>query len=130
MSSVRSKLREELTSQLIPILKESGFNGPEKISGNKLLHSFKRETGNRFHFVIIQLENRQKPRFLLNLEIYTNDGKLQAAAIVKAKPGSGLNSWFTADSPSWHKLIGIRKTNEKKAVQACILKYSPLSRPI
>ena len=120
MSTYRAKLRDEISSKLIPLLKKSGFDGPEKISGNQLQHSYKRKVGKEIQLIIVQLEKYQKPRFVLNLEIYSDEDKLKGAAIVKAKPGSGLNCWFRADPSFWQKLLGSGKSREQEAVQKCI----------
>ena len=131
--TTRSQLREALSEELVPVLLSAGFTGPSKISGNSLLHEYRRTTANGVHVLTIQLEKNQLPRFLLNLHVEPHEGmeRLMAeggtvvAGCLKARPGPGLRSWFRADRSWWERIV-LRRTDtlEREAVRLC-LAYLP-----
>lgn len=60
--TARSRLRQALSEQLVPVLLDSGFAGPATISGNSLLREYRRTTGTGVQVLTIQLEKNQLPR--------------------------------------------------------------------
>lgn len=131
--TVRSKLRQALSEELVPVLLGCGFAGPPKIVGNSLLHEYRRITESGVHVLSIQLEKNQLPRFVLNLHVEPKEGIERVIAeggtvisgCLKAKPGPRLNSWFRADRSWWQRVV-LRKTDtlEREAVRLC-LAYLP-----
>jgi hypothetical protein len=131
--TARAKLRQALSEELVPVLLNSGFAGPAKISGNALLHEYRRTTGGRVQVLSIQLEKNQLPRFILNFHIEPEEGieRVMAeggtvlAGCLKAKPGPWLKSWFRADRSWWQRIVlGRTDTLEREAVRLC-LAYLP-----
>ena len=131
--TARSKLRQALSEELVPVLLNYGFAGPSKIGGNSLSHEYRRTTASGVHVVSIQLEKNQLPRFVLNLHIEPHEGIERVIAeggtvisgCLKAKPGPWLKSWFRADRSWWQQVV-LRKTDtlEREAVRLC-LAYLP-----
>ncbi len=60
--TIRKTLREELSARFIPALRERGFNGPDRISGNGLLHEFRRSRGGVVHVLSLQFDKDQRLR--------------------------------------------------------------------
>jgi hypothetical protein len=127
--TTRSKLRQALSEEFVPVLLSCGFAGPAKIGGNSLLHEYRRTTENGVHVLSIQLEKNQLSRFILNLHIEPKEGIERVMAeggsvisgCLKAKPGPWLKSWFRADRSWWQRVV-LRKTDtmEREAVRLCI----------
>ena len=65
MSTARQRLRQELTSRFVPLLRRRGFEGPERIAGNATSHEFRRTTAAGTEVLTIQFEKYQRPRFSL-----------------------------------------------------------------
>lgn len=129
----RSKLRQALSEELVPVLLDSGFAGPAKVSGNSLLHEYRRPAGSGVHVLSIQLEKNQLPRFILifhiepegGIERVMAEGGTVVSGCLKAKPGPCLKSWFRADRSWWQRVV-LRRTDtlEREAVRLC-LAYLP-----
>jgi len=127
--TARSKLRQALSEELVPVLLNYGFAGPAKIGGNSLLHDYRRTTERGVHVLSIQLEKNRLPRFIINLHIEPMEGmeRIMAeggtviAGCLKAKPGPWLRNWFRADRSWWERVI-LRKTDtvEREAVRLCL----------
>jgi hypothetical protein len=131
--TARSKLRQALSEELVPVLLNCGFAGPVKIGGNSLLHEYRRITERGVHVLSIQLEKNQLPRFVINLHIEPKEGIERViaeggtliAGCLKAKPGPWLRSWFRADRSWWARVVlGKTDTVEREAVKLC-LAYLP-----
>src|SRR4051812_38813127 len=63
------ELRSELSRRLVPALQALGFHGPAELSGNALLHDFRRPAPDGTHVVTVQLEKHGRPRFVVNLTV-------------------------------------------------------------
>lgn len=126
--TLRSKLRDAVTRRLIPELRRRGFGGPERISGNAILHYYSRERSGRTERLSVQFEKRQKPRFILNAWVEPPDGiegvikREETLVQGRIAPGGGVGtgSWFRADRPWWQRLVGIRASLEEKAVDQAL----------
>ncbi len=126
--TIRKTLREELTARFVPALRQRGFNGPDRISGNGLLHEFRRSRGGVVHVLSLQFDKYQRPRFILNVHVEPPEGlepvMARGGTVVsgRAAPGrgGGAGSWFRADRPWWQRLVGISSTREQEAVSAAI----------
>ena len=123
MKTARTLLREALSEKLVPEIKDRGFTGPEKISGNGLFHEYKRKSGGETHHLAIQMEKRAKPRFVIHLSIepkdgydyiYKNGGTFHEARVQQSEGGFTL-SWFRADYTIWEK---IKRASHNKAILA------------
>lgn len=123
-TTTRKKLRDELSRRFVPALRQLGFNGPDRISGNSLDHHYRRVAGGQAHCLSISFDKWKRPRFALDLQIEPPEGMnvlmqrggqfIQGRAI----PGRGheTESWFRADRPWWHFLFGLVSTREQQAV--------------
>ncbi len=129
MKTTRGKLRELLTERLVPLLFQAGFRGPQKISGNKLFHDYKRNVGESVQVLSIQFEKWQLPRFVINLEVEPPEGIEAVIArggenvTGRLQPHSGpsTRSWFRADRPWWQRIISRRPPDlANEAVDECI----------
>jgi hypothetical protein len=127
--TARSKLRQALSEELVPVLLNRGFAGPAKIGGNSLLHEYRRTTESGVQVLSIQLEKNQLPRFVLNLHLEPKEGIERViaeggtvlAGCLKAKPGPWLRSWLRADRSWWQRVIlGKTDTLEREAVRLCL----------
>jgi len=127
--TARAKLRQALSEELVPVLRQSGFSGPATISGNSLLHEYRRTDGNFVQVLSIQLEKNQLPRFILifhtepaeGLERVMAGGGTVLTGCLKARPGPGLRSWFRADRSWWQRVVLRRSgTLEREAVRLCL----------
>ena len=126
--TTRKKLRDQLTKHFIPALRQRGFTGPDTISGNSLLHTFCRRSGDSAHVLSVQFDKWQTPRFVLNLHIeppggmdaLIGSGHTFIQGRVSPRRGVSTGAWFRADRPWWQRLIGISSTREHEAVSAAI----------
>jgi hypothetical protein len=134
METVRTKLRQALSDKLVPAILAAGFKGPLAIRGNALRHDYRRTIpSGETHVLTIQLEKRQRPRFLLTLYVEPAEGINQVIArggrivsgSLTARPGPFSRSWFRADRSWWHRVV-LRQTDtlEREAVTLC-LSYLP-----
>jgi hypothetical protein len=122
-------LREALSEELVPVLLTAGFDGPRKISGNSILHEYRRQTSSAVQVLSIQLEKNQRPRFILifhqeppeGIERIIAEGGTVLTGCLKAKRGPWLRNWFRADRPWWQRIV-LRRTDtlERKAVRLCV----------
>lgn len=121
-------LREQISKRLLPELCRMGFQGPSHITGNALLHEFKRvgPTGNEV--LTIQMEKHGLPRFILGLymeppqgiEAVIAQGGTVISGQLKARKGASTKCWFRADPTLWQRIRGQSGTYEERAVNACI----------
>jgi hypothetical protein len=128
--TTRAKLRELLTKRYVPLLFAAGFRGPEKISGNKLFHDFTRKVGEETHHLSIMFEKRQRPRFVIDLDIeppggyepiVTNGGEVIQGRLTPVPERPFTRSWFRADPPWWKRMIFPHTpTRENEAVEECV----------
>jgi len=127
--SSRARLRAALSERLVPALLSRGFEGPQTITGNALLHEYRRRTTHGWHVLSVQLEKRGLPRFLLlfhtelleGLERVIAHGGTVITGRLTPNPGTGSSSWFRADRPWWQRLILRRRdTLETETVERCI----------
>jgi len=126
--TARSILRAELKSNLLPALRTIGFTGPNAISGNALLHDFKRPGSDGTHVLTVQLEKYGRPRFTLNLsieppegfEILIHRGGAVRRGRVQPRRGATTRAWFRADPPLWKRLLGQGGSSPAQAVAACV----------
>jgi hypothetical protein len=128
-SMARARLRSALSARLVPALLSAGFEGPASINGHALLHKYRRRTPDGTQVLEIQLEKRQRPRFVVNLHVEPLEGLesliLNGGTLVRgrlqAKPGPFTTSWFCADRPWWHRAILQRRdTLEDEALEHCL----------
>ena len=127
--TARSRLRQALSEELVPVLLNSGFAGPATIKGNALLHEYRRPAGRGVQVLSIQLEKNQLPRFILMFHVEPEEGIERVIAeggtvvsgCLKARPGPWLKSWFRADRPWWQRVV-LRQTDtlEREAVRLCV----------
>ncbi len=125
----RSRLRAALSERLVPALLSRGFEGPRTITGNALLHEYRRRTPQRTHVITVQLEKHGLPRFLLGFYVepaegmakISSDGGVVISGHLKPKPGASSRSWFRADRSWWESVI-LRKhgTLEREAADSCV----------
>jgi len=128
MPTARSSLRVELSESLIPSLQAIGFTGPSAISGNALLHKFKRPGSRGSQVVTVQLEKNGLPRFVLGLVVEPSEGfeavrergGIVRQGRVQPKRGKSTRAWFRADPEFWKRVIGKSASTEKQAVSACV----------
>jgi hypothetical protein len=114
--------------ELVPLLLAAGFEGPRKITGNSLLHEYRRRIPGAVQVLSIQLERNQLPRFLLVFHIEPPEGLARVIAdggtvltgCLKPKTGAGLKNWFRADRPWWQTALGRTDTLEREAVRLCV----------
>jgi len=72
--TLRAKLREAISRDLVPELKQRGFTGPDKIAGNKIDHEYVRKSPKQLEVLSIQFDKYQRPRFILNTHIDPAEG--------------------------------------------------------
>lgn len=129
MSTARSELRLELTRALLPALRDLGFAGPEAISGNALLHDYRREAGSETHVLTVQLEKNGLPRFTLNLcieppegfEVLVQRGGTIHKGRVQPRPGPSARTWFRTDPSFWKRIAGrARSASAASVVAECV----------
>lgn len=112
--TLRKELRNQLTERFIPELSRIGFVGPNKISGNGIIHEFKRTNSKVTQILDIQFEKYGLARFVINLTISPNEGVETlienggtiVAGRVQARPGPSTRHWFRADRPLWGRIFG------------------------
>ena len=124
MTTSRSSLRSALSEQLLPALRRLGFSGPSAISGNALLHEFKRSR----NILTLQLEKHGLPRFIVILSneppggfdaVIERGGTVRQGQL-KPQRGASTRSWFRADLGLWQRLLGASTSDAPAAVAACI----------
>lgn len=128
MTTVRKRLRDEITSRLLPLLRERGFEGPDRIAGNATDHEFRRSAAAGTEVLTIQFEKYQRPRFIVNLWVEPPEGFeeviRQGGTVVQARvtprPGGSTADWFRADLPWWRRLFRDPATREREAVSQAI----------
>lgn len=129
MESTRARLRQLLTERYVPLLLAAGFEGPPRITGNKLFHDYARKSDQGTHNLSIQFDKWQRPRFVINLHVLPPGGidevvtRGEELINARLKPGRGATagSWFRADPPWWRRLLAPRSpTREEEAVEACV----------
>jgi len=126
--TARTKLRETLTVRFVPELQRRGFAGPERISGNTLIHNFRRPSKLGTSHLMIQFDKRQRPFFILSLQIepaegfdfLEKEGGSVLRGVVRARGAFGFGGWFRADRPWWQRIIGRRSTKEEEAVSEAL----------
>lgn len=126
--TTRKILREQLTQQFIPALQLRGFVGLNAISGNQIVHEFRRSTATGTHVLSIQFDKRQRPRFVINLYVEPPDGLdpliRSGGTLLQGRvcPGRGIGTgaWFRADRPWWQRFFGITSTREHEAVSDAV----------
>jgi hypothetical protein len=64
-ATIRKKLRDELSKRLVPALHALGFDGPDRITGNALLHSYRRAAADGVQCLHIHFDKWQRPRSAL-----------------------------------------------------------------
>ena len=134
--TARTKLRIEIEQRFLPLIRQRGFEGPAKLSGNQILHEFFRSTSEGRQCLSIQFEKYRKPRVVLNLameptvgfESFMQSGGTIVQGTVTWKPGGMTGSWFRADRPLWHRLLGRHGTTESAAVTAMISCLNEIDR--
>ena len=128
MSTLRTQLRREISTNLIPVIKGRGFDGPDSIKGNSILHEFSKQEDYRKLHLSIQMEKHQKPRFIISLDIepscgydefYKVGGTLEQGRL-RQKNGKSTASWFRADHTFFEKLVKKKYNKTKFAVESCI----------
>lgn len=126
--TIRKKLRDELTQRFIPALHQLGFDGPDRITGNKLDHGYRRVASDGVQCLSICFDKWQRPRFALDFWTEPSDGinalMQRGGELVQGRaiPGWGRDTgaWFRADRPWWHLLLGLVSTREQHAVSSAI----------
>lgn len=126
--TARSALRSELTLNLIPKLRAAGFSGPAEISGNALLHDFKRSAGQAMHVLCVQLEKYGLPRFILDLTVEPPEGFEAVVARgrsvrqgrLQPRHGASTSAWFRADPTVWQWVGFGTPHSAVAAVAACV----------
>jgi len=127
MLTVRARLRQEISDRLIPELRRRGFDGPSTISGNALLHEFKRQQGGVIQVLSVQFEKHGLPRFVINVHIeppegydhvYAHGGTIPSGRVTP-RPGPFTRSWFRADQSVLNRLLGA-SSREVDAVSEAI----------
>ena len=134
--TTRSKLREELTRRFVPLLRERGFNGPERIAGNALFHDFRRVTNSGTHMLSIMFDKYQRPRCVFDVwveppegrDALTHRGGTLLQGRVQPRRGTSTASWFRADRPWWQRLFGVTSTREREAVSEAIATLDEIDR--
>lgn len=96
--TLRKELRNQLTERFIPELSRIGFVGPDKISGNCIIHEFKRTNSKVTQILDIQFEKYGLARF----------GK-----------SWGQPAWFLISFSSWKSK---KQKGQKQASDACKFK--------
>ena len=127
MTTIRSALRHELTERLLPVLRNAGFRGPSKLSGNALVYEFRRAGTRGCDVLAVQFEKHGLPRFVLNVHVEPPEsiqsviarGGTIITGSVKPTRGMFSRSWFRADPTFWQRLRSPSRTLEKEAVAAC-----------
>jgi hypothetical protein len=128
-ATTRARLIDGLTRDLVPLLLQAGFEGPASIRGNTLLHEYRRRAGNGTHVLTIQLEKRQRPRFLVllhveppeGIEALTDAGGEITTGSLKPRPGPTSRSWFRADPPWWQRVFrATPPARAREAVEECV----------
>ena len=123
MTTSRSSLRSALSEELLPALRALGFAGPSAISGNSLLHDFKRSR----NVLTLQLEKHGLPRFIVILanepaegfEAVIQRGGTVRQGQLKPRRGASTRSWFRADPGLWQRVFGASAANASAAVGLC-----------
>lgn len=134
--TTRRKLREELTTRLVPLLRQRGFEGPERIAGNALFHDFRRPPAAGVDVLSILFDKYQRPRCVFNVWVEPPDG-LDALVRrsgtwrqgrVQPRGGASTTRWFRADRPWWQRLLGNTATREREAVSEAITILDEIDR--
>jgi hypothetical protein len=136
MATARSKLREELTARFVPLLRQRGFAGPDRIAGNALFHDFRRTTAAGTQVLSIQFEKYQRPRCILNLwveplegvDAVISRGGTVIQGRVQPRWGASTRKWFRADHPWWQRMLGRKSTREREAVSEAIALLDEIDR--
>jgi hypothetical protein len=128
MPTPRSLLRDELTRQLVPALQALGFTGPSAITGNRLLHEFRRPADAGTHTVTLQLEKYGLPRFILMLcieppegfdHLVANGGTV-AQGRLQPRPGATTRCWFRTDAGPLQRVRGRSGPAPAVVVAQCV----------
>jgi len=136
MATARNKLREELSARFVPLLRQRGFAGPDRIAGNALFHDFRRSTAAGTQVLSIQFEKYQRPRCILNLwvepqegvDAVINRGGAVIQGRVQPRRGASIRKWFRADHPWWQRMLGRKSTREREAVSEAIALLDEIDR--
>jgi hypothetical protein len=134
--TARKRLREELSTRFVPLLRQRGFEGPERLAGNAVSHDFRRRTATGVQVLSIQFEKYQRPRCVLNLWVAPPEGIEEALrrggtvvqARVQPRPGPSTRHWFRADRPLWHRLLGNTSTLEREAASEVVALLGEIDR--
>lgn len=124
MTTSRSSLRSALSKELLPALGSLGFSGPSAISGNALLHEFKRSR----NIFTLQLEKHGLARFIVLLanepaegfQAVVERGGTVRQGQLKPLPGTSTTSWFRADPGLWQRLFAPSPPSALAAVATCV----------
>jgi hypothetical protein len=126
--TLRAQLRDELSRRLVPRILEAGFDGPSAISGNAILHVYRRVRGSNHEAILVQLERSGLPRFILNIETAPHapdqlpelGGTIRGARI-KPRPGAFTRSWFRGDPTVVQRVLRSKDRNSPvTAVDECL----------
>ena len=134
--TARKRLREELSTRFVPLLRQRGFEGPARLAGNAVSHDFRRKAATGVQVLSIQFEKYQRPRCVLNLWVEPSEGIEEVLrrggtvvqGRVTARPGSSTRDWFRADRPLWQRLLGNTSTREREAVSEVVALLDELDR--
>jgi len=128
-TTTRARLRERLTQRLVPLLLDAGYRGPTGITGNTLLHEYRRDVDGTTQVLSIQLEKRGLPRYLVNLHIapatgvdtLIREGGRILMGRLQPRRGPLTRSWFRADPGLIRRVLrSTPKTLEFEAVEECV----------
>lgn len=118
-----------MSAKVVPVLLSKGYQGPAEVTGNILVHEYRRATAQGTHVLEIQFEKHQRPRFVINLyveppggmESFARSGGTIMSGRLKARSGPTTQSWFRADRSWWERMILRRSdTLENEAVELCL----------
>jgi len=126
-------MREQISERLVPLLLARGFDGPSKVSGNALSHTYTRILGHEKHQLDIRLEKHGLARFKLAMYAFPHPipdimrGKVVDVPTGTLTPRRGVFSfrWFRADPTIVEKLL--RRDVSTKAQQAVAMCIGMLS---
>jgi len=129
MPTARTTLRNELTSQLVPALQALGFSGPRAISGNALVHEYKRSSAGGTQVVTLQLEKYGRPRFVLTFcveppggfdRVYEEGGTVDQGRLHPRGAGPTTKYWFRVDPPFFKRILRLRIPAATEVVAHCV----------
>lgn len=116
-STPRARLRDELSTRLVPALRARGFTGPTRITGNATWYEFSRAGPHGQQRIDLRLDKYARPRFTLDLHSVPPAGATWEM-VGNLQPQRA--AWFRADRPWWQRLVGIRSTLEEETVSQAI----------